>query len=1290
VSLELRLLGELELIVDGAQSALGGLRQRSVLAVLALHRESLVSAEGIAAALWPDEQPQTAIKTVQVYVTRLRRALGPYRLRLASTTAGYRLRLEPDELDLTRFERSVAKGRALASAGDHLAAADAFDSALQMWRGPALADFVYEPFAVSLAGQLEEERLSVTEERLRSLLLAGSDGGLVSAIRAALDEHPLREGLWALLITSLYRAGRQAEALEEMRRVRKLLLDELGLDPGPELRQLEIEILNQDASLLSPSEARVGRRSVPVQGQGAAPTEADAPEATSVASRRVVTIMVAELALLPAAGADVDPEAASRLAIRFKAAAADVVRDHGGTLDTFVGEAVLAVFGVSVAHEDDPLRAARAAVALRDAASTFAEDSEAAAFTTMRVRIGINTGEVLTRADGEASHVSGEPVGVATRMTAAADADEILLGPTTERLLGPTVRLEPGPTIDMKAQRQPIRTSRLVGLSLGDSVRRPTDALLVGRGGELSRLAAIFEEVGAQRSCRLATVMGPAGIGKSRLVREFLGPLRATKLHGRCLPYGRGITYWPIREALYSAAGIQGDEEPESAMVKLSGLARGMEHEGLIGDRIAALIGLSSTGAPQEEMTWALRKLLGHIAHEDGIVVTIDDIQWAEPALLDLLEQVTALMVDAPILLLTMARPELLEIRPTWRSIAQLIELEPLAPTDAESHLNALISELNLRAGVVEQVLEVAAGNPLFIEQFAEMVRERPDAGADVGLPLSVQAVIASRLDQLPTGEQRVTERGAVIGRVFWWGAVAELSPPVERQGVGPALGGLVRRGLLRPEPSAFVADEAFRFHHLLVRDVAYTRMPKSTRANMHEQFAIWLNNKAADRRVEYQEIVAHHQHEAFRLYRAVEDEDGARRAASEAAPLLRAAGERALARHDLAAAIFLFDQSMALPFQGVEARLAPAGDVVWALSQVGRGDEAADLAQRTLAELEAARDSRVYRVVALAERDLASMSEMDMSAARSLVAEVTPIFEREADDEGLARSWNLRALADWSDGLITSAKDAATRALTFATAAGKEHLAKRQAFYGAEVYGHDPVEPTIVSLRRALGTADPMDQLPIYFSLCGLEAMAGRITDARSAFDAWEHLLTEMAYRRIAAGGVEILAFAEMTAGEPGRAEGALRSSIEDLQQMGWNSWAGFQLGLLGQALALQDRADEALDVANRAASITDAGDVQNLAQIHLVRSMATLRMGEPGSAAVEAQSGLELISRTEFAPRIADATLALARAKAAGGSRESAIELAQRARDGYRRKGHVVGERAAVELEGSIRSGS
>jgi predicted ATPase len=426
--------------------------------------------------------------------------------------------------------------------------------------------------------------------------------------------------------------------------------------------------------------------------------------------------------------------------------------------------------------------------------------------------------------------------------------------------------------------------------------------LFVGREGELAALVRLFEQAVGGRRCLLAPVVGEPGVGKSRLVHEVSARLvgRATVLAGRCLSYGEGITFWPLVEIVRQAAGICNEDSPREARERIARLATPE-----VVDRVAAVVGLGGEIAAAE-LGWTVRRLFEGLASERPLVVIVDDAHWAEPALLDLLEQVAG-SAEAPILLLCPARPELLQARPDWQP---RVRLEPLAGADVQRLVRRLAERLVLPAGLEAKVAAASGGNPLFAEELAVVLSEDPGAS----LPASLGAVLTARLDRLSEDERAAAECASVEGEVFHRGAVAWLSAEEARPRVASALDGLAGQELTRPARAEFAGETAFRFKHALVRDAAYNGTSKKVRAELHERFAAWLEAAAGLRVIEYQEILGYHLEQAHRyLAELGPPGERGRELARRAAGRLVPAGQRAAARGDAAATVNLLARAAAL-----------------------------------------------------------------------------------------------------------------------------------------------------------------------------------------------------------------------------------------------------------------------------------------------------------------------------------------------------------------------------------------
>src|SRR3954454_18078710 len=692
-------------------------------------------------------------------------------------------------------------------------------------------------------------------------------------------------------------------------------------------------------------------------------------------SRRVVTVVFADMVGFTSLGERLDQESLRRVMDSFYGEMRAAIEGQGGTLAKFIGDAVLAVWGTPQVREDDALRAVRAAEAMRGALARLNGDLEARWGVHVGMRTGVNTGEVVVDPTRPADLLVGDTLNVAARLEQAAADGEVLIGADTFQLVRDEAILEPVEPLALKGKSRPLPVWRLIDGSRGDRRTAPRlQAPLVGRADELERLRENFADAVDSRAARMVTVIGSPGLGKTRLVSEFADSLagEATVLLGRCEASGEGITFQPVAEVLRMAAGIGDDDAPEVAREKLAKvLPEDEPQRERIVDRTGALLGLAPV-ASTEETFWAVRRLLESLARQRPVVLVHDDIHWGQPTFLDLLEHLVAWVRDAPLLIVALARPELREVRPglaePGETVADVLALEPLAPDASRTLADRPLGDAQLREGLADRVLETTEGNPLFL---GEMLRMLADEGvlrregdrwiavgdsAAVAVPPTIQALLAARIERLADDERSVVERAAVIGHQFYRGAVAELAPPPVRPRVDMALDTLRRKDLVRPEDFLWLDEKVFRFHHVLIRDAAYRSLLKENRAELHERFADWLEAKAGEMAGEHEEIIAFHleQTYAYRLELGALDERG-RDIAERAAARLHSAGRRALAREDLPAAINLLRRALApVPHEDradvlvdLAEALLSAGDTVAAesiIDELGLGaDEAGD-----------------------------------------------------------------------------------------------------------------------------------------------------------------------------------------------------------------------------------------------------------------------------------------------------------------------------------------------------------
>ena len=1258
-----------------------------MLALLLLQRDRAISTALLADKLWPDDQPLSAIKTVQIYVSRLRDVLGPEAGRLSSTASGYRLAVADDEFDVARFERGLRQAREASASGDQDLARATLEAALSEWSGPALGDMADERFGLSEADRLEELRLQAIEELYQARIDVGTGREAIAGLRGLVADEPGRETLWRLLMLALYADGRQAEALEAYQDARRYLGDELGLDPSPELQELERAILNQEAPVPPRREFEPGPAAVDDALADIPATAGGGAESLAERRRRMVTVLRAGSV---GTANDIDPEVLEARGRRAEEVVRRAIERHGGIIDHADQRGVTAVFGLVVAREDDALRAVRAAAELRG------DTGSDAAVTRVVLSVGVATGEVLAgvgAGDGHSSLATGAPLHLAGVLAERAGGDEVLLALETERLVRGSTTTEPV-SVDGGDDGPAPTAVRLVAVNEADPIERRTTTPFVGRAADLDALGVAFERVAADATPGLVTVTGAPGVGKSRLVAEALARIgeRATVLRSRCLPYGEGITYWPVRELVQAATGIEHGEPRDDAIAKLDAIVGGVDRADLVRGSVASIIGLSDEPVPGEEITWAVRRFVELLAAERPLVLVVDDLQWAELLLIDLLDHVLDLG-RGPILLVAIARPELEDVRPDWlaRSSLALIRLDALAETDAATLLDHLAPELppgDLRS----RILASAEGNPLFVEQFVAYATDEALAGrpaldertaVDLAVPPTIGALLAARLDRVPEAERHVLERASVVGRTFWTGALTELLPEGERRDVSARLARLARRDLIRPQPSDFADEDAYRFRHLLIRDAAYASLPKSDRSELHERFAGWLERFGSQRErdIEVEEILGYHLEQAY-LYRnelGPLDEEAAA-LGGRASTRLASAGRRALARSDFPAAANLLDRAARVLDErdGERARLlVSAGE---AYLEIGEFTTANDVLVQAAAIADDVGDRTVLTTANLVRLQLKFRSEASTSIDDVMRETQAGVKDLEAFDDAnaLARAWRLMTLVYGVSGRYEAAGDANDRTIEFARRAGDHVLEKRLYSSAAQVALSGPL-PAQAGIRRCeelvqISEGDRRSQAVTLSALAHLRAMVGDFERAREDYRRGRATLEELGLRFDAAlisidsGPVELLA------GDPVAAEAELRKDHEALDAMGERNYISSIAGLLAEALYRQGRFDDATSSAAFAEQVAAPSDVFSQHLWRGVRGKLLARHGAHDEGIALAASGVDQTRTSDDIEAQGNALMFLAEAQAAAGRDGEAVRSATEARTLFEAKGNVV----------------
>jgi DNA-binding SARP family transcriptional activator len=1243
---EFGVLGPLQVVTDGGAVALGRGRQRAVLAMLLLHANEVVSGDRLIDALWGESPPRTAAAALQNQVSSLRKLLGAGRLE--TRAPGYVLRVDRGELDLERFEDLFTEARGDRKIGDHASAAEKLRAALALWRGPAFADFAYEPFAQAEIARLEELRLVAFEERVDADLDQGRDAELVGELEAAISDNPLRERLRRQLMLALYRCGRQADALEVYRETSRVLDEELGIAPSPALRRLEAAILNQEQAL----ELRTHETVAP----GEAPAGAEAPEV-----RKTITVMIA----VRRGDADLDPELAAREERRFRGDVARVVRHYGGTTAGGVGEQAMAVFGIPSLHEDDALRAASAAVELRDLVGTGE-------------RIGIATGEVLASAPGSAAFsVAGPPVALAGELAASASPGEILIAAPTEALVRDFARLE---QIEVTAG-EAWRLHELAGKQppLVEPARTP----LVGRGAELGKLRAMFDRVVSDRATNLVVVSGPAGIGKTRLVQEFASLIdeEAIVLAGRCVPYGEGITFWPLSEALrqLTTAGSNRFDSPDQEATALAA-------------RLAEAIGQGGGAATQEDIFSAARELFEALGRSRPLVLVFEDLHWAEPAFLDLVEFLAQARPGPSILVVCIGRPELLEARPSWgreRPDATTLPLESLAGAEAEAMLGNIAPEVD--EATRARVLEVSEGNPLFIEQLVAKLSEESDAGGELAIPATIEAVLAARLDRLGPGERAVISRAAVAGKEFPVHAVTEMLPKDARPFLDRHLQTLTRKELIGAPVRSATGGEEFAFRHVLIQQAAYRAVPKRNRADLHERFGQWVSERPRNGAGERSEIVGYHLEQAYRYRTELGPAgDAEHELARRAGAHLGSAGQRAFGRGDMPATVNLLGRATSL-LANEGAGLALLPELGYALFETGEEDRADRLLADARVWARSAGDRAAeWRAIVTRRRVEMYMEPMrtDVDALKTEAEAAIEIFEELDDQAGLARAWLILSDLHWFHGRLTETVDASRRAAAHARAAG--NLREVGWTLGqvalCAIHSPMPVGEAIASVERLLEEAAQNRGLDANLAgfLTVLEAMGGDIEGARRRIEETRALARDLGLTWQAAVQELNSGYIELLAGDPAAAEREIRRAKEAFIEIGEGWFLATAACDLPRAVYEQGRYDDAFALAQEIDEKTTF-DRENGIRGHGIRARVLARRGELAEAEALARKAVRLGETSEFLVLHADALTDLAEVVRLAGRESEAASAMEEAVRLYERKGNVAAARKARGLVSS-----
>lgn len=1163
--MEFRILGPMEVRDGDRRLDVPAGRARALLAMLVLHAGDAVSSERLVDELWGEQPPPTASTVVQLHVLKLRKLLEPDRQDLGHPKLlvtqgnGYRLAIEPGDVDAGRFKHLVdeASGQPAELRSELLA------EALALWRGPALADFTYHPFAQSTIAALGELRLAALEGRIEADLELGRDQGLMAEIDPLVAEYPFRERLRGLQMLALYRAGRQADSLAAYRTARDLLVDELGIEPGPGLREIEAAVLRQDPSL--------GRRPpMPASAEGWLPNE-----------RRMVTVVVLEIVPASEDSEAVDAEALAAAGARANAVAASVLRTYGARVEPVVGGILVAFFGFPVAHEDDAVRAVRAAAEVCDQIGTADEP-----VVRHAARIVVETGDIVVSGSGGslADMVSGPAVTSAFRLQRLVRDGDVVIGPRTLRLVRGAAVVVPVPHGGGAAWR-------VIGMMDDAGARLRFDSAMVGRVEELARIRAAFRSAVRSGQPRRWTVVGEAGIGKTRLAADFARSVDGEALvaWGRCAPYGEGVTFLPLREALLDAAGERGwpvlaELAPKDAAV------------------VAAGLGLAPGTVTVPAVLRAAVRLLDALSAGQPLVLVLDDLHWAETTLLDLIDQVVR-SGKGRLLVLCLGRPELLDQRPDW---TEALLLDPLPADDVVTLLRDRAPGIDDAA--VSTIVDRARGNPLFAEQ---LLAAQEEADLDA-LPVSLRALLAARLDRLGPGERDLLRVAAVVGDDCDRDALAALLPDEAATYVERHLSVLERRRLLTGR-----SDRTVRFGHVLIRLAAYRSMTHPDRAALHRRYAQWLLDSTRQRPPEFDEVVGYHSEQAVLSLRAIGSDDGF--LAAQAVAHLSAAGGRAVARSDESAAQNLLSRAREMMASSDPERPGLTQTLAEVDLVLGRFAEAQQLLLELARDAGIAGDEVAARTATLEHTRIQlilSPDPISLSSIEGQAAAAGSFYSLRGDDGGRGRAIFLQGCVRQRQGHLTDAAWALRAALELADRAGsvRERMATRWVLAEVLTTGPAPVRRCL----SEIGTlALPWIEHPGLLIHTGvLCAMERRFDESVELLDRAHRVVEETLHAPrlnmfvAAARGVAALLACDLDS-----AEAALRVRLEYARRTGERENLTQSAARLSLLLHEMGHLDEAAELAAMAMATAPAEAVEAQA-LRAAASATVAASGDPDRA--------------------------------------------------------------------------
>ena len=961
--------------------------------------------------------------------------------------------------------------------------------------------------------------------------------------------------------------------------------------------------------------------------------------------RKVVTVLFADLVGFTSRAEQLDPEDVRATLSPYYARLRGEIERHGGTVEKFIGDAVMALFGAPVAHEDDPERAVRAALAIRDAVQAPTGEPG----LELQLRIAVTTGEALIALgarplEGEGM-ASGDVVNTAARLQSAAPANGILVGEVTYRATRDRIEYRDAPSVDAKGKAEPIPVWEAVAARsrFGEDVEQRQRTSLVGRERELGMLVDALERCRRELAPQLMTLVGVPGIGKSRLVGELfqvveLDPDLIWWRQGRSLPYGEGLPYWALGEIVKAQAGILETDSTDAAEEKLremvAGVVAGSDEPGWIEEHLRPLVGLSvgaaDGGDRRGEAFAAWCRFLEALAEERPLVLVFEDLHWADDGLLDFVDHLADWATGVRLLIVGTARPELLDRRPGWgggKRNATTVSISPLSEQETAQLLGSLLEQILLPAELQSRVLALAEGNPLYAEEYVRMLQDRGflvrdargwrlDDASELPLPETVHGMIAARLDALAPDEKELIQNAAVIGKVFWPGALAALATP---SALDEALHALERKEFIRRERRSAVGSESqYAFLHALVRDVAYNQIPRAARVEKHRLAAAWIESLASDRSEDRAEMLAHHYLEAIAIAEAAGIDSEALR--EPAAGALIEATDRALALNAWPAAAESARKALELVDDGDRRRprlLLSLGRAEWVLGP--------------------------FAVAPLLEASRACQAQGDLEGAAEAETMVSRVFwsrgEREHCDEHVVRA---RALVEKRPLSPTKGRVFAQHARTVYLAGDYRHgreLAER-ALPLVEQIGEEDllahVLNTVGMARISLGDRSGLDDL----------RRSAALAEASNSPETIHHAYNNLANMHWRLGELEA-------------ASASLKKARAANERFGY---AGGLKWLVGEGMLdhhLRGEWEEALAIAGKVIAAATNSPHYHEGPARMLRSEILLGRGEVDAALTDSARGLELAREAGDGQVVGPALVDRARALVAAGRAQEGDRL-------------------------------